>query len=219
MIKLEDVTKIYCGKEENMFALNKVNLQVKDGEFLAIVGTSGSGKTTLLNILGAMDRMTSGSYQFMGKCVENFTDAQFHAFRKKYISFVFQHFELMEHYTVYENVEMPLLVRNVKNRKQIVWDALDKMGISEKADELPGNLSGGQRQRCAIARALVTNAKVILADEPTGALDKKTSQDIMNVLKSINEKGKTIILITHDMEIANQCKRIVRLEDGEIVGL
>ena len=191
-----------------------MNLCIERGEFVAIVGTSGSGKTTLLNILGAMSHPTSGNYFYEDIEVTKLSQNKFHQFRKDNVSFVFQNFELMERYTVFENIEMPLLARGIKRRKEKVEQYLEILGIKDLSKKLPNSLSGGQKQRCAIARALVTEANLILADEPTGALDVKTTDSILRVFEEIHNIGRTIVLITHDLNVANHCNRILRIEDG-----
>ncbi|MGN0375235.1 MAG: ABC transporter ATP-binding protein [Butyrivibrio sp.] len=216
MIVLENIVKDYVNKEQTTHALRGINLTINDGEFTAIVGASGSGKTTLLNIVGGMDIATSGRYLFNGENIAEYKPNQLHKFRKTNISFVFQNFALMDSYNVYENVEMPLLARNIKNRKKTVMDLLDKMGIADLKKKLPSQISGGQQQRCAIARALAADTPILLADEPTGALDTNTGNEIINCFEEINKVGKTVILITHDADIAKHCKRIIRIEDGRI---
>lgn len=216
MIKLENITKDYVSGSVCTHALRGINLEIDRGEFIAIMGTSGSGKSTLLHILGGMDNLTNGKYQFENEVVSDYNFAKLQQFRKKYISFVFQNFALMNKYTVYENVEMPLLARKIKNRRKIIIEQLEKMGIADLQKKLPTQLSGGQQQRCAIARALAANTPVLLADEPTGSLDKKTGSEIMDYFAEISRE-KTIILITHDSDIAARCKKIVRIEDGIIV--
>ena len=213
MIRLENITKEY----NSCIALRGVDLTIEDGSFNAIVGTSGSGKSTLLNIIGGMDSVTAGNYYFNDELVSEYSFSKLHKFRKENISFVFQNFALMNKYTMYENVEMPLVARRIKNRKKLVMEALDKMGIADMAKKYPTQLSGGQQQRCAIARALVADTPLLLADEPTGALDKNTSEEIMRCFKEVHSMGKTIILITHDMNIAEQCEKIIKIEDGKIV--
>ncbi len=217
MITLKNITKDYGKEDACTHAIRGINLDIEKGEFLGIVGSSGSGKSTLLHILGGMDLATSGEYLFQGENVASFSERKLHEFRKQNISFVFQNFALMNRYTVYENVEMPLRARYKKNRKAQVMEQLEKMGIAHLKDKMPLQLSGGQQQRCAIARALVSDTPVLLADEPTGALDQRTGNDIMNYFEEINDTGKTVILITHDLAIANRCKRIVRIEDGLLV--
>lgn len=218
MIKLENIVKDYVNKEQTTNALRGVDLTIEKGEFVAIVGTSGSGKTTLLNIIGGMDNATSGRYFFNGEELDNSNLKAMHKFRKKNISFVFQNFALMDKYTVYENVEMPLIARGIKGRKAIVMEKLEAMGIADLKNKLPSQLSGGQQQRCAIARALAADTPVLLADEPTGALDVKTGNDIINCFEEINKAGKNVIIITHDINIANRCNRIIKIEDGKIIG-
>ena len=217
MIILENIIKDYSNKEQVTHALRGIDVTIQDGEFLAIVGTSGSGKSTLLNIIGAMDHATSGKYIFDGKEITSCNLKELHKFRKENISFVFQNFALMDKYTVYENVEMPLIARHIKHRKSIVMDYLEKMGIADLKNKIPSHLSGGQQQRCAIARAMAADTPVLLADEPTGALDQNTGNEIMKCFEEINKNGKTVILITHDINIANRCKRIIHIEDGKIV--
>ena len=216
MIKLENVTKDYISGSAVTHALRGVDLEIEFGEFTAIMGTSGSGKSTLLHILGGMDTLTGGKYQFDSEIVSDYNLESLQKFRKKYISFVFQNFALMNKYTVYENVEMPLLARKIKNRRKIVLEQLEKMGISNLQKKLPTQISGGQQQRCAIARALAANTPVLLADEPTGALDSKTSSEIMDTLLELNKNGKTIIIVTHDQKIASLCRRVVTISDGRL---
>jgi len=219
MIKLENVIKTYGNKAVSTNALNGINLEIKKGEFTAIIGTSGCGKTTLLNIIGCMDTLTSGSYYYNDTCVSSLKESQLHTFRKQNISFIFQHFELMNNYTVGENVEMPLLARGIKKsiRKEKVKTYLKSVGVLEHINKLPTQISGGQQQRCAIARALACETELIIADEPTGALDSKTATEIMKLFHDLNENGKTIILVTHDQQIANQCERIIEISDGLII--
>lgn len=218
MIKLENITKVYESQGVKTNALNGVCLEIEAGEMIAIMGPSGSGKSTLLNIIGGMDSLTSGKYEYNGCEVSALNAIRLNTFRKEHISFVFQNFALMKDYTVYENVELPLLTRNVakKERKRIVNEKLELMGISELAKKFPTQISGGQQQRCAIARALAAGNDMILADEPTGALDSKTGDEIMEVLKQVNEMGKTVIIITHDRKVAKKCNRIIEIEDGKI---
>lgn len=202
-------------------ALDGVSLNIQKGDFISIVGTSGSGKSTLLHILGAMDSLTSGEYYYEHEAIHSKKSNGLHKFRKEHISFVFQNFALMDHYTIYENVELPLRAKNIskKERKKIVMEQLEKVGIKDLAEKLPRHLSGGQQQRCAIARALASGNELILADEPTGALDTKNSHEIMNILKELNKMGKTIILVTHDPNIAKETKKIIQMEDGKILNI
>lgn len=220
MIQLNNVVKIYNkGTSSAVAALNGVTLTIGDGEFVSIMGPSGSGKSTLLHILGCMDTMTEGEYELDGIRVQDLKPERLHKIRGSKISFVFQQFALMNTYTVFENVELPLLSQKVgkKERKRIVNEKLNQLGIADLARKLPGKISGGQQQRTAIARALASGSSIILADEPTGALDQHTSQEVMEVLKEINEEGKTIIIVTHDPNIASKTKRCIQIVDGRIV--
>ena len=216
MIELNGIKKIYKGTDYETRALMKVDLKVEDGEFISIMGTSGSGKSTLLNIIGLMDKATGGSYILDGIDTTNMSTHRLNALRKANISFVFQNFALMKEYTVYENVEMPLIARNYKKsaRKALVCETLEHLGISDIIRKTPDLISGGQQQRVAIARALVTGCKYILADEPTGALDSSTTAELMELLRKINADGKTIILVTHDEDVARYAKRTYYLDDG-----
>lgn len=219
MIELKHITKTY-GKEENAtIALKDVTLTIKEGEMIAIMGTSGSGKSTLLNIIGCMDSFEEGEYFYNKTAIHNLCGRKQHQFRKEHIGFVFQQFALMNQYTVYENVELPLCIQNVprKERKKRVIQALEQMGIEKLAKKMPTKISGGQQQRCAIARALASQNNLILADEPTGALDKNTSKEIMDILQQLNEQGKTVILVTHDSTVAERAYRIIYMEDGRIL--
>ncbi|MDE7367624.1 MAG: ABC transporter ATP-binding protein [Lachnospiraceae bacterium] len=216
MITLSQVTKTYYNGECPTPALKGIDLTVEDGEYIAIMGTSGSGKSTLLNIIGGMDTLTEGEYFYNDIPVHQLKGNELHQFRKEHVSFVFQQFALMNHYTVFENVEIPLLAKGFpkKERKRIVMERLEQMGIADLAKKLPIHISGGQQQRCAIARALASDNSIILADEPTGALDKNTGMEIMTLLQEINQQGKTLLVITHDPGIAAMAHRIIRLEDG-----
>ncbi len=219
MIELTDACKTYKYGNEETKAMDKINLTIEDGEFIAIIGDSGSGKSTLLNVIGCMDIMDSGKFLLNGKEINNSKiNNDLHKIRKDNISFVFQNFALLNHYSVFENVEVPLLAKkiNKKERKRIIQEKLKLMGIYNLKNKLPSKISGGQQQRCAIARALASDNSIILADEPTGALDSRTSEEIMNVLKSLNDMGKTVVIVTHNMEIANQTNRILEMEDGKI---
>lgn len=219
MITLKNITKTYGQGDSATIALKDVSLSIKKGEMIAIMGTSGSGKSTLLNIIGGMDCFENGEYLYEQIDVHKLSKHRLHQFRKKHIAFVFQQFALMNQYTVYENVEVPLLIQRVsmKERKQRVLDSLEQMGIKELAKKYPSKISGGQQQRCAIARALASGNDLILADEPTGALDHKTGESIMQILKELHQQGKTIVLVTHDKNIASFAQRILYMEDGSIV--
>ena len=224
MIQLKNVTKVYETGGVKTPALNGISLDIKDGEYISIMGTSGSGKSTLLNILGGMDTLTTGEYYYNDIAVHKLKGNALHNFRKENVSFIFQQFALMKHYTVFENVEIPLIANGLskKQRKEIVMEKLKAMGIADLAKKLPANISGGQQQRCAIARALALRAlllhpQIVLADEPTGALDKKTGVEIMETLRSVNDIGKTLIVITHDEKIADMGDRILNIEDGRLI--
>lgn len=219
MISLKNINKCYVGDTYNIQALESISFDINEGEFVSIMGKSGSGKTTLLNILGFLDVPDSGDFYFMGNDVSKLSARKLWKYRKDYIGFVFQNFALINHCSVYENVILPLEAVGMKRReyRKKALEMLEMLGILELKDKFPGQISGGQKQRVAIARALVGESKVILADEPTGALDAKTSIEIMNVLKEINGMGKTIILVTHDEDIAKMTKRIITIEDAKIV--
>ncbi|MBQ6025710.1 MAG: ABC transporter ATP-binding protein [Lachnospiraceae bacterium] len=219
MIRLDKITKVYSNGESELKALNNICLEIKDGEAVAVMGASGSGKTTLLNIIGCMDKASSGEYYYDDMAVHAFNAAKSDDFRKKHIGFVFQNYALLNDYTVRENVEIPLRAAGYKkkDRERISNEMMEKVGILGYADSTPSKISGGQQQRAAIARALVSGASVILADEPTGALDSVTGQEIMNLLLELNKEGKTIIFVTHDERIAVQVGRIIRLKDGRII--
>lgn len=219
MITIKDITKTYNQSSSDMPALQDVSLEIADGEMVAIMGASGSGKTTLLNIIGCMDRWDRGDYLFDGTDVGALKRDKLDKFRRRNFGFIFQQFALLKDYTVRENVELPLRAVNMpkKKRYELMMDMLQKVGMEQYADQIPAKLSGGQQQRCAIARALVTEASVILADEPTGALDSRTGMEIMELLTRLNRSGKTVIVVTHDEKIANMASRTIRLEDGRVV--
>lgn len=219
MIKISNLRKVYCpGEPAETVALSDITLTIKKGEFIAVMGPSGAGKSTLLNIIGCMQQMTSGSYLLDGTEVNSASMSKLHKLRKQYISFVFQDFALMNQYTVAENVELPLLARNVpgKERKRLVKYYLERLDIIALANKLPTKCSGGQKQRTAIARALASDTAIILADEPTGALDRGTSRDLMMLFNEINAEGKTIIIVTHDPEVADAAKRVIHIVDGKV---
>lgn len=218
MIKLKNIVKSYNIEDKEFHALDGIDLDISEGEMVAIMGPSGSGKSTMLNIIGGMDTATSGQYMFNDIEVSKLGNVELHKFRKNNVSFVFQQFALMNKHTVYENVEMPLIAKKIsrKKRRETVMEKLEMLNIADQAKKLPTHLSGGQQQRCAIARALASDNKLILADEPTGALDSSTGEDILNIFQSINKMGRTVIVITHDINVASKCQRIVSLEDGKI---
>ncbi|WP_443666023.1 ABC transporter ATP-binding protein [Eshraghiella crossota] len=219
MIKLIHVKKDYTEGGVITNALKDINLEVKDGEFVAIMGASGSGKSTLLHILGGMDKLTSGEYFYNDEAVHDMSMGRLNIFRRDHVSFVFQNAALMKYYTVAENIEMPLLSMNVgkKERKKIIEEKMEAVGIAHLAKKLPIHISGGEQTRTAIARALAGDNELLLADEPTGALDQTTGKEIMEVFKKVHEMGKTIILITHDPNVAAYADRIIRIEDGKII--
>ena len=219
MIKLIHVKKDFTVGGVVTNALKDINLEVKDGEFVAIMGASGSGKSTLLHILGGMDKLTSGEYYYNDEAVHDMSMGRLNIFRRDHVSFVFQNAALMKYYTVAENIEMPLLSMNVgkKERKKIIEEKMEAVGIAHLAKKLPIHISGGEQTRTAIARALAGDNELLLADEPTGALDQTTGKEIMEVFKKVHEMGKTIILITHDPNVAAYADRIIRIEDGKII--
>lgn len=219
LIKVQDMCKIYNPGENEVRALDHVNLQVGRGEFVAIIGHSGSGKSTLMNMLGCLDVPTSGSYFLNGKDVSALKDKQLSEIRNQEIGFIFQGFNLIANLDALENVELPLIYRGIgKNeRHRLAKAALTKVGLEKRMGHKPWEMSGGQQQRVAIARAIAAEPPVILADEPTGNLDSSSTQEIMEILKGMHNAGRSVILITHDNEIAEQAKRVVRILDGKIV--
>ena len=218
LVEVQDMCKIYNPGENEVRALDHVSLKIQRGEFVAIIGHSGSGKSTLMNMLGCLDVPTSGRYFLNGKDVSNLTDDELSDIRNLEIGFIFQGFNLIPNLTARENVELPLIYRGVgkKEREALAVESLQIVGLSHRMDHKPNEMSGGQQQRVAIARAIAAKPPVILADEPTGNLDSKSTQEIMNVLKDLHKSGRTVILITHDDEIAAQVKRVVRIKDGRI---
>ena len=215
MIKLKNITKKY---DNGTVALDNVSLTIKEGEMIAIMGASGSGKTTLLNIIGCMDNATAGTYLMNGIDVTALKGEKLHKFRCEHISFVFQNFALIDDYTALENVEVPLVAKGVRRseRKKRALAAMKTLGIDTLAKNKPTKMSGGQQQRIAIARAIVSDNELILADEPTGALDKNTGLALMETLRQLNKAGKTVLIVTHDSHIASFCDRTVYIEDGMI---
>ena len=218
LVEVRDMCKIYNPGENEVRALDHVNLKISRGEFVAIIGHSGSGKSTLMNMLGCLDVPTSGSYHLNGKDVSHLTDDELSDIRNLEIGFIFQGFNLIPNLTARENVELPLIYRGVgrKEREALALDALETVGLSHRIDHKPNEMSGGQQQRVAIARAIAARPPVILADEPTGNLDSHSTQDIMSVLKDLHKSGRTVILITHDNDIAAQVKRVIRIKDGRV---
>lgn len=219
MIRVEGLSKIYDTGAIQVKALDNVDLFIEDGEFVAITGASGSGKSTLMNILGCLDLPTSGKYSLAGVDVENKNDDELSEIRNLKIGFVFQSFNLIPRTSALKNVELPMVYSRVphKERLAIAKEALEKVGLAERIDHLPNELSGGQKQRVAIARALVNKPSILLADEPTGNLDSKSTTDIMNLFKELNDNGITIIIVTHEPEVAKQCKRVITFKDGKII--
>ena len=219
MIKIKDLEKIYRTEEVETVALNKMELEVKEHEFVAIMGPSGCGKSTLLNILGMLDEPTSGSFLFNGIEVAKFNENKRSDLRKANIGFVFQSFNLIDELTVFENVELPLVYNNIKaaDRKRMVEESLESVQMMHRRNHFPSQLSGGQQQRVAVARAVVNNPKLILADEPTGNLDSKNGVDVMQLLTALNENGTTIIMVTHSEHDSRYAHRIVHMLDGRTV--
>ena len=219
MIKIENLSKVFRTEEVETVALNGVNMQVSEGEFVAIMGPSGCGKSTLLNTLGLLDNPSEGSYQLLGTEVANLQEKERTRLRKGVIGFVFQSFNLIDELNVFENVELQLTYVGIKKaeRMQMVNDMLKRMNISHRAKHYPQQLSGGQQQRVAIARAVITNPKLILADEPTGNLDSKNGQEVMNLLTELNQEGTTVVMVTHSKRDAGYAHRIIHLFDGSVV--
>ena len=218
LIQMIDIRKEYKMGDETVYANDGVTLDIYKGELVAIVGKSGSGKSTLMKIIGALDVPTSGKYFLGGKDVGKLSDNQLADIRNEMIGFVFQQYNLLPRMNILENVELPLLYAHVssREREKRAMEALEKVGLSEKAKQMPNQLSGGQQQRVSIARALAANPSLILADEPTGALDSKTSRQVLDFFKKIHEEGNTVIMITHDNAIALEAKRVIRIADGKI---
>ncbi|MDY6853160.1 MAG: ABC transporter ATP-binding protein [Thermodesulfobacteriota bacterium] len=219
LIRLNNVKKIYRLGEIEIMALDGISFQIAEGEFVAIMGSSGSGKTTILNILGCLARPTSGEYFLDGQNVEELNDKDLARLRNKKIGFVFQNFNLLSRFTALENVELPLIYAGVgkKERAALSVKVLEEVGLADRVGHLPDQLSGGEQQRVAIARALVNNSPVVLADEPTGNLDSRSGKEIMKLLDEINRKGNSVIMITHDREIARYSSRLIALKDGKIL--
>ncbi len=219
MIKIKNLHKSYPIGKDSLHVLKGLDLHIKKGEFVSIMGSSGSGKSTLLNIVGLLDTHDHGHYYLNGQLIEKLDEKKAAILRNKFLGFVFQSFNLITYKTAVENVALPLYYQGMgrKERQKVAMHYLQKVGIAERADHLPNELSGGEKQRVAVARALVTKPKVVLADEPTGALDSKTSSAVMELLKEINEEGMTVFVITHEEDIAAQTDRIVRLKDGVII--
>ncbi|KJY94708.1 ABC transporter ATP-binding protein [Pseudoalteromonas piscicida] len=219
MIKLTNLNRVFRTQDVETTALNDINLTVNEGEFVAIMGPSGCGKSTLLSILGMLDSPSSGQFEFAGTDIAGYTEKQLSQLRKASIGFVFQSFNLIDELTVFENVELPLQYQNISKseRKQRVEQILKRVAIDHRADHLPQQLSGGQQQRVAVARALVINPKLILADEPTGNLDSKNGEEVMTMLRELNKEGTTVIMVTHSEKEGTYADRLVRLLDGQVM--
>ena len=219
MIRIENLHKSYPIGKDSLHVLKGLDLHIKEGEFVSIMGSSGSGKSTLLNIVGLLDTHDEGKYYLNGQLIENLNEKKAAVLRNKFLGFVFQSFNLISYKSALENVALPLYYKGVgrKERLETALEYLEKVGLKEWANHLPNELSGGQKQRVAIARALVTKPKVVLADEPTGALDSTTTDSVMDLLKEINDEGMTVFVITHEEEVAEQTNRVVRLKDGVII--
>lgn len=219
MIDIKDLHKSYKMGKNSLHVLKGINLQVKEGEFVAIMGSSGSGKSTLLNIIGMLDTHDEGTYLLDDFKIERLTEKKAAIYRNKFLGFIFQSYNLINFKNVVENVALPLYYQKVSRgkRNEIAMQYLERVGLSPWAKHMPNELSGGQKQRVAIARALAAKPKLLLADEPTGALDSVTSHEIMKMIQEINDEGKTILMVTHEDDIAQMCKRVVRLKDGVII--
>jgi len=217
MIKLENATKIYHMGKVQIQALRGVSLTIEQGEMVAIIGASGSGKSTLMNVLGFLDKLTTGTYTFDGVDVSGLNDNQLAELRNKKIGFVFQDYNLLRRANAVANVELPLIYAGGLRKRQRALEALERVGLAARANHKPTELSGGEQQRVAIARALVNNPAIVLADEPTGNLDSVASAEIMGIFCKLNQEGITVVMITHEMDIATQAKRIIRIRDGQII--
>lgn len=219
MIEIKGLNKSYPTGQNFLHVLKGIDLSIEEGELVAIMGSSGSGKSTLLNIIGMLDNYDSGSYLLDGVPIKDLDETKAANYRNKFLGFVFQSFNLINYKTALENISLPLYYQGISRnkRRDIALEYLDKVGLANWATHLPSELSGGQKQRIAIARALASKPKVLLADEPTGALDSTTSEEVMGLIKKINSEGKTILVVTHEQDIANMCKRIITLKDGIIM--
>ena len=219
MIEIKDLNKSYVMGKNSLHVLKGINLKIKEGELVAIMGSSGSGKSTLLNIIGMLDNYDTGSYHLDNVTIKDLDETKAAKYRNKFLGFVFQSFNLINYKTAIENIALPLYYQGIasKERQTIALDYLDKVGLKDWAGHLPSELSGGQKQRVAIARALASKPKVLLADEPTGALDSVTSDEVMELIIQINKEGKTILVVTHEQEVANMCNRIITFKDGVIM--
>ena len=219
MIEINKLNKSYAIGKNSLHVLKGIDLSIKKGELVAIMGSSGSGKSTLLNIIGMLDNYDSGSYQLDNVPIKDLDETKAAKYRNQFLGFIFQSFNLINYKTALENIALPLYYQGISRdeRQKIAFEYLEKVGLGDWSEHLPSELSGGQKQRIAIARALASQPKVLLADEPTGALDSTTSEEVMALIKKINKEGKTILVVTHEHEIANMCNRIITLKDGVIV--
>jgi putative ABC transport system ATP-binding protein len=217
MIELRKLNKIYGMDGNQVHALRELDLDIRKSEFLAVMGPSGSGKSTLMNILGCLDKVTSGSYKLNGEEITELDDNSLAAFRSKTIGFVFQMFNLLPRTSALENVELPLIYAGIPNRRDRAMEALERVGLGDRFKHKPNELSGGQQQRVAIARAIVHNPDIILADEPTGNLDSASGNEIMRIFKSLNDEGQSVIVVTHDDDVGRMTNRILRFRDGKLV--
>ena len=219
MIEIKELNKSYPIGNSSLHVLKGIDLKINEGELVAIMGSSGSGKSTLLNIIGMLDNYDSGSYKLDNVPIKDLDETKAAKYRNKFLGFVFQSFNLINYKTALENIALPLYYQGISrlDRQKIALEYLAKVGLADWAEHLPSELSGGQKQRIAIARALASQPKVLLADEPTGALDSTTSEEVMDLIKQINNEGKTILVVTHEQDIANMCKRIITLKDGIIM--
>ena len=219
MIEIKKLNKSYPIGRGSLHVLKGINLKINEGELVAIMGSSGSGKSTLLNIIGMLDNYDSGSYKLDNVPIKDLDETKAAKYRNKFLGFVFQSFNLINYKTALENIALPLYYQGISRaeRQKTAIEYLEKVGLADWAEHLPSELSGGQKQRIAIARALASQPKVLLADEPTGALDSTTSEEVMDLIKQINREGKTILVVTHEQDIANMCKRIITLKDGVIM--
>lgn len=216
LIEIKNLKKNYVNEDVVTHVLHNINFEIKEGEFVAIMGPSGSGKSTLMHILSFLDRPTSGTYKFEGKDTKDFSDDYLATLRNERVGFVFQSFNLLARTTVLDNVKLPLVYSKVKDFDKLAEKALESVGLSHRLNYFTNQISGGEKQRVAIARALVNNPAVIFADEPTGNLDSKSGNTVMHILQKLNDDGHTIILVTHETDTANHAKRIIRVKDGEI---